>query len=60
MSTEKKEPKPEAVMDAFRLARSGNYRTARQLKQAFAEMYPDMTPAETAAVFAKLAMLVCK
>lgn len=32
---------PEMVMDAFRLARSGNYKTAVALKKAFVEMYPE-------------------
>lgn len=51
-------PNPEMVMDAFRLARSGNYRTLASLKKAFKEMYPKATKEETTAVFAKLAQLV--
>lgn len=50
----------EMVMDAFRLARSGNYKTAAALKKAFVELYPDSTAADRKSVFDKLAQLVAK
>jgi hypothetical protein len=56
--SEKKKPDPSAVMDALRLARSGNYTTVRKLRSAFAEMYPELTKEETAAVFEQLARIV--
>lgn len=46
---------PEMVMDAFRLARSGNYKTLPQIKKAFKEMYPDATQEQVSKTFSKLA-----
>lgn len=43
------------IKDAFRLARSGSYTTADQLRNAFAASYPRMTRAEVDAVFRALA-----
>lgn len=51
-------PDPEMVMNAFRLARSGNYKTAKQIKKAFKEMYPEATAEQVSAVFDELAKLV--
>lgn len=51
---------PEMVMDAFRLARSGNYKTAVALKKAFVEMYPEASEQDRQQVFTKLAELVAK
>lgn len=50
----------EMVMDAFRLARSGNYRTAAALKKAFIDMYPEASAEDRQKVFGKLAELVTK
>lgn len=50
----------EMVMDAFRLARSGNHKTADSLKKAFVELYPESTDADRKSVFNKLAQLVTK
>lgn len=50
----------EMVMDAFRLARSGKYKTAAALKKAFIELYPESTVYDRKNVFEKLAKLVAK
>jgi hypothetical protein len=43
------------IKDAFRLARSGSYTTADQLRNAFAGQYPSMSRAQVDAVFRALA-----
>lgn len=43
------------IKDAFRLARSGSYQTASELRAAFAGQYPGMGRAEVDAVFRALA-----
>lgn len=47
--------KPHHIKDAFRLARSGSYTTAQELRAAFWGEYPSMTRAEVDAVFRALA-----
>lgn len=47
--------KPHHIKDAFRLARSGSYNTAQELRAAFWTEYPRMTRAEVDAVFRALA-----
>lgn len=47
--------KPHHIKDAFRLARSGSYETANELRAAFAGQYPAMSRAEVDAVFRALA-----
>ena len=54
------EASPEMVMDCFRLARSGNYQTAKQLRAALVEWYPRATPAEIDATLRKVAELTMK
>lgn len=47
--------KPHHIKDAFRLARSGSYQTAQELRAAFWSEYPRMTRTEVDAVFRALA-----
>lgn len=51
---------PEMVMDAFRLARSGKYRKAKELRQAFTALYPKATEEMIDAVMIKLATVLAK
>lgn len=51
---------PEMVMDAFRLARSGKYRKAKEIRAAFAEIYPKASKEMIDAVMIKLATILEK
>lgn len=61
MSTkDEKEPPPEMVMDCFRLARSGNYMTAKALRAALVQFYPSATLDEIHATLRKVAHMAIK
>jgi hypothetical protein len=51
---------PEIVMDAFRMARSGHYRTARQLRVELERQYPECTRQQISDALSKLASLIEK
>jgi hypothetical protein len=49
---------PEIVMDAYRMARSGHYKTARQLRAELERQYPEATKQQISDAILKLANII--